>query len=57
MKIRPEAAEFFQADGQTHKMKLTLSILNLADAPETEKRKKNLKIYSIIILFSMSFAA
>ena len=27
----------FQTDGQTHTTKLTLTILNLADAPKTEK--------------------
>ena len=45
----------FQADGQTHKTKLTLTILNLVDTLKT--KKKNSKIYSFIKLFFLSFAA
>ena len=46
-------SQVFHADGQTHMTKLTLTILNLADAPKTEK---NLKIYSLISLFFRSSA-
>jgi len=40
VKIRPVAAEFFRADGQTDMTKLTVTLSNSANAPKQQKNKR-----------------
>jgi len=37
MKIRPMAAQLFDADGQTDKMQLTAAVRNFANSPKKDK--------------------